>query len=161
MKIKTGIGIDAHRFASDRKLIIGGIEVPYELGLDGHSDADVLIHAIIDAFVGPALGKDIGCLFPDTDASFKDIDSKILLKKACELTHAAGWSISNIDAEIIAQKPKMKPYIVDMRKVLADVMGLHVEDVTIKATTTEKMGFTGRGEGIAAMATALITKEQS
>lgn len=160
MKIKTGIGIDAHRFAPDRKLIIGGIEVEYEMGLEGHSDADVLIHAIIDAFVGPALGKDIGCLFPDTDSAYKGIDSKILLKKACDEVKQLGWIISNIDAEIIAQRPKMKPHIEKMRQTLAGVMELDVEDITIKATTTEKMGFTGRGEGIAALATALIIKEQ-
>ncbi len=158
MKIKTGIGFDAHRFKRGRRLVIGGVEIDYDLGLDGHSDADVLIHAIVDAIAGPSLGKDIGNIFPDTDDSYKDIDSKILLKKAAEMIRAAGYEISNIDAEIIAQKPKMAPHIPDMREILAQVLGMAAEDITIKATTTEKMGFTGRGEGIAAVATALVIR---
>lgn len=156
MKIKSGIGFDAHRFAAGRKLIIGGVEIEHELGLDGHSDADVLIHAIVDAVAGPALGRDIGNLFPDTDKAYKDIDSKILLKKAVDEIRLAGYEISNVDAQIIAQKPKMAPHIPAMRKTLADVMGLEFDDITIKATTTEKMGFTGREEGIAALASALV-----
>jgi len=159
MKIKSGIGFDAHRFARGRKLVIGGVEIDFDLGLDGHSDADVLIHAIVDAVAGPALGKDIGNLFPDTDGAYKGIDSKILLAKAVEMIRLAEFEISNVDAEIIAQKPKMAPHIPLMRETIAGVMGLSVEDVTIKATTTEKMGFTGREEGIAALATAIIIKE--
>lgn len=161
MKIKSGIGFDAHRFARGRKLVIGGVEIDYDLGLDGHSDADVLIHAIVDALAGPALGRDIGNLFPDSDAAYKGIDSKILLAKAVEMIRQAGFEISNVDAEIIAQKPKMAPHIPLMRSVLADVMRIDVQDVTVKATTTERMGFTGREEGIAALATAVIIKERS
>ncbi|MCA1926849.1 MAG: 2-C-methyl-D-erythritol 2,4-cyclodiphosphate synthase, partial [Calditerrivibrio sp.] len=149
MKIKTGIGFDAHKFSEDRKLFLGGIEIPYELGLLGHSDADVLIHAIIDSLLGPTLGKDIGQLYPDTDGKYKDIDSKILLKDTVELIKINGYSISNIDTQIIAEKPKLKDYILKMRQKLAEVIGIDIDDISIKATTTEKMGFTGRGEGIA------------
>lgn len=159
MKIKTGIGFDAHRFKAGRKLIIGGIEIESEVGLDGHSDADVLIHAIVDAIAGPSLGKDIGNLFPDSDNKYKNIDSKILLKNAVKLIRKSGYEISNIDAEIIAQKPKMAKYIPEMREILAEVISIDFEDITIKATTTEKMGFTGRGEGIASLATATLIKE--
>lgn len=159
MKIKSGIGIDAHRFARGRRLVIGGVEIDYDLGLDGHSDADVLIHAIVDAVAGPALGKDIGNLFPDTDIAYKGIDSKILLAKAVEMIRNNGYTISNVDAEIIAQKPKMAKHIPLMRETLSEILGIDAEDVTIKATTTEKMGFTGREEGIAALATAIVIKE--
>lgn len=158
MKIKTGIGIDAHRFVEGRPLICGGIEIPHTHGLEGHSDADVLIHAIVDALVGPALGTDIGGLFPDTDMAYKGIDSKILLKEACTRVMAAGWDISNVDATIIAQVPKFLPHMPAMRAKLAEVMNMPEEDVTIKATTMEKMGFTGRKEGIAAMAVATLVK---
>jgi len=158
MKIKTGIGFDAHRFVEGRKLILGGIEIPYDMGLLGHSDADVLIHAIIDSLVGPALGRDIGNLFPDNDMKYKDIDSRILLKESVSLIRKAGFEISNVDATIIAEKPKMKPFIPEMRSMLADVMDIEIDDITIKATTTEKMGFTGRGEGIAAIAVSTIIK---
>ncbi len=159
MKIKTGIGFDAHRFAENRKLVLGGIEIPYHLGLLGHSDADVLIHAIIDSIVGPALGKDIGNLFPDNDMKYKDIDSKILLKDAVSLVLSAGYEISNIDATIIAEKPKLKSFIPQMREKLASVININTEDITIKATTTEKMGFTGREEGIAAIAVSTLIKK--
>jgi 2-C-methyl-D-erythritol 2,4-cyclodiphosphate synthase len=159
MKIKSGIGFDAHKFEEGRELFIGGVKIDYELGLAGHSDADVLIHAIVDSIAGPALGKDIGNIFPDSDSAYKNIDSKILLKKTVDMIKSEGWEISNIDAEIIAQKPKMAKHIPMMRMVLADVIGIEVEDVTIKATTTEKMGFTGRGEGIAALSTALIIRK--
>ena len=158
MKIKTGIGFDAHRFKAGRDLFIGGVQIDSEIGLDGHSDADVLIHAIVDALAGPALGKDIGSLFPDTSMEYKDIDSKILLKKTADIISEAGFQISSVDAEIIAQKPKMAPYIYEMRTTLAKIMNLHFDDITIKATTTEKMGFTGRGEGIAALAVATLVK---
>lgn len=159
MKIKCGIGFDAHRFAENRPLIIGGIEIPFDLGLDGHSDADVLIHAVIDSLAGPALGKDVGNLFPDSSMEYKNIDSKILLERACALIKEKGFAISNIDAEIIAQKPKLAPHIPKMRQTLAKVMGISEDDITIKATTTEKMGFTGRGEGIAAISSALVVKD--
>lgn len=158
MKIKSGIGFDAHRFKRGRRLVIGGEEIPCDLGLDGHSDADVLTHAIIDAIAGPSLGRDIGNLFPDNDMEYKDIDSMILLRRAVEKIKAEGWEISNIDAEIIAQKPKMAPHIDRMRENISIITGLSKEDITIKATTTEKMGFTGREEGIAALATAIIIR---
>lgn len=159
MKVKCGIGFDAHRFAPNRRLMLGGIEIPGEEGLDGHSDADVLIHAVIDSLSGPALHKDIGCLFPDTDAAYKEIDSKILLMRVCSFVRDAGYEISNTDAEIIAQKPKLSPYIPEMRRVMAQTMGISEDDVSIKATTTEKMGFTGRKEGIAVIATSLIVRK--
>ncbi len=159
MKVKCGIGFDAHRFAKGRRLMLGGVEIPGEEGLDGHSDADVLIHAVIDSLSGPALHKDIGCLFPDTDVAYKGIDSKILLMKVCSFVRNAGYEISNTDAEIIAQKPKLSPYIPEMRRVMAQIMGISEDDVSIKATTTEKMGFTGRKEGIAVIATSLIVRK--
>ena len=158
MDIKCGIGFDSHRFDSSRKLIIGGIEIPHDRGLLGHSDADVLIHAIIDSIAGPAFGKDIGMIFPDTEEEYKDIDSKILLARVSEMIYYDDWRISHIDAEIIAQEPKLAPYIPEMQRVLAEIMGIKTTSITIKATTTEKMGFTGRGEGIAALATSLIIK---
>lgn len=159
MNIKCGTGFDAHRFELGRRLIIGGIEIPYDKGLAGHSDADVLIHAIIDAIAGPALGKDVGGLFPDTDNKYKDIDSKILLRQTIELMKQNGWKVGNVDAQIIAQEPKMAPHIPAMRAILAQIIETDEENVTVKATTTEKMGFTGRKEGIAAMVGALIVKE--
>jgi len=159
MKIKTGIGFDAHRFAENRKLILGGIEIPYDKGLMGHSDADVVIHAIIDAIVGPVLGKDIGQLFPDSDVTYKGIDSCILLSKAIELVSEVEFFISNVDVEIIAEKPKLKDYIPLMCQKLSEVMNISAQDITIKATTTEKMGFTGRQEGIAALAVATLIKK--
>lgn len=158
MDIKCGIGFDSHRFDSSRKLIIGGIEIPHDKGLLGHSDADVLIHAIIDSIAGPAFGKDIGMIFPDTEEEYKDIDSKILLARVSEMIYYDDWRISHIDAEIIAQEPKLAPHIPEMQRVLAEIMGIKTTSITIKATTTEKMGFTGRGEGIAALATSLIIK---
>lgn len=158
MDIKSGIGFDSHRFDESRKLILGGIEIPHDKGLQGHSDADVLIHAIIDSLAGPIFGKDIGMLFPDTSEEFKDIDSKILLFKVSESIYCEDWRISHIDTEIIAQEPKISPYIPEMRKVLAEILGIKISSITIKATTTEKMGFTGRGEGIAALATSILIK---
>lgn len=159
MKIKCGIGFDAHKFESNRQLIVGGVEIPFEFGLAGHSDADVLIHAIIDSISGVALGKDIGNLFPDNDMAYKDIDSKILLEKTCKLIWDKGYSISNIDAEIIAQKPKFAPFIPKMRQIISKIMKIDIDDISIKATTTEKMGFTGRGEGVAAISSSLIIKD--
>jgi 2-C-methyl-D-erythritol 2,4-cyclodiphosphate synthase len=158
MKIKVGNGFDAHRFDETRPLYLGGILIENEAGLAGHSDADVLIHAIVDSIVGVTLGTDIGGLFPDTNMAFKGIDSKILLKEAIKLTTEKGFTISSIDSTIIAQKPKLAPHIPKMREVLAEICNIDIEDMTIKATTTEKMGFTGRKEGIAAMSTATILK---
>jgi len=159
MKIKCGIGFDAHAFIQNRPLIIGGVNIPFDYGLNGHSDADVLTHAVIDALAGPALGKDIGALFPDTDLSYKNADSLGLLKKTIDLMLQNGWEPGNVDAVIIAQTPKMVSYVTSMREKLAAAMGISVEWITIKATTTEHMGFTGRKEGIAAMATALIYQQ--
>ena len=158
MDIKCGIGFDSHRFDESRKLIIGGIEIPHDKGLLGHSDADVLIHAIIDSLAGPAFGKDIGMLFPDTEDEYKDIDSKILLAKVSEMIYYDDWRISHIDSEIIAQEPKLAKYIPEMQRVLAEIMGIKTTSITIKATTTEKMGFTGRKEGIVALASSIIIK---
>jgi len=158
MKIKTGIGIDAHRFCENRPLIVGGIKIDFEFGLLGHSDADVLIHAIIDSLVGPALGKDIGQIFPDNDDRFKNIDSKVLLKESVRLIKEKDYQISHVDAEIIGEKPKFKNYIPLMQETLAQTMEIDIDDITIKATTTEKMGFTGRGEGLAAIAVSTLVK---
>lgn len=159
MKIRTGIGFDVHQFGPDRELWLGGVKIPYELGLVGHSDADVLIHAICDALLGAAHLKDIGYHFPDTDDAYKNIDSKILLKKCAGLLAEKGYTISNVDSIICAQAPKMKPYIDQMQATLAGVLGIPEEDVTVKATTTEHLGFVGRKEGIAAYANVLIYKD--
>lgn|SRR5574344_1601627 len=159
MKIRTGIGYDVHQFGPDRELWIGGVKIPYELGLVGHSDADVLIHAICDAMLGAAHLKDIGTHFPDNDPMYTNIDSKILLKKCGELLADKGFHISNIDSIVCAQAPKMKPYIDNMQQTMATVLGLEAEDVSVKATTTEYLGFVGRKEGIAAYASVLIYKD--
>jgi len=158
IKIKTGIGFDAHRFSNDRPLVLGGIEIPHSKGLAGHSDADVLIHAIIDSLSGAALGVDIGTLFPDTDESYKGINSGVLLKKVVSLIKKEGFEIGNVDAEIILEEPRLRNYINEMRRKLAGILDVDLDDVTIKATTTEKMGFCGRKEGIAALAVCLLTR---
>ena len=156
--LRIGHGYDVHAFADDRKCIIGGVEIPYEKGLLGHSDADVLIHAICDALLGAANLRDIGFHFPDNASEFKNIDSKILLKKTVELLEDKNYGIGNIDAVICAQVPKLKPYIEEMKQVLAEIMKIDVDAVSIKATTTERLGFVGREEGMAAYATVLIGK---
>lgn len=158
MKIRTGFGFDVHRLVEGRDLWLGGIKVPHTLGLLGHSDADVLIHAICDALLGAANMRDIGYHFPDTASEFENIDSKVLLKKTVALIATKGYTIENIDATVCAERPKLKNYIPQMQEVLAEVMGIDVEDVSIKATTTEKLGFTGREEGISAYAVVLISK---
>ena len=158
MKIRVGMGFDVHAFAPERELWLGGIQVPHHLGLQGHSDADVLIHAICDALLGAAAMRDIGYHFSDKDPAFKGIDSKVLLKKTIELLAESGWQVGNIDATICAERPKLLNYIPQMQTTLAQVMGIGVEDVSIKATTTERLGFTGREEGISAYAVALIQK---
>ena len=158
MKIRVGFGYDVHQFAPNRALWLGGVSIEHSLGLLGHSDADVLIHAICDALLGAANLRDIGFQFPDTAGEFKDIDSKILLKRTVALLQEKGFSIGNIDATICAELPKLNPYIQEMKCVLARVMGIDEEDLSIKATTTEKLGFVGRQEGIAAYATVLIEK---
>jgi len=157
MNIRVGQGFDVHGFCEGRKLMLGGVEVPYHLGLEGHSDADVLIHAICDALLGAAGLGDIGNHFPDSDPKYAGIDSVELLISVVERLNERGWSVSNLDATLIAQAPKLAPYIGAMRDGLAEVIGLDVDALNIKATTTEKLGFTGRGEGIAAQAVVLLT----
>lgn len=157
MKIRVGFGFDVHKLVEGRDLWLGGILLPHEKGLLGHSDADVLIHAICDALLGAANMRDIGFHFPDTAGEFKNIDSKILLEKTIRLIATKGYRVGNIDVTICAERPKLKAHIPEMQRVLAQVMGVDVEDVSIKATTTEKLGFTGREEGISAYATVLIT----
>ena len=158
MKIRVGFGFDVHRLVAGRELWLGGIKLEHEYGLLGHSDADVLIHAICDALLGAANMRDIGFHFPDSSSSYENIDSKILLKKCMELIATKGFRVGNVDATVCAERPKLKSRIPEMQKVLASVMGIDEDDVSIKATTTEKLGFTGREEGISAYATALIEK---
>lgn len=158
-ELRIGHGFDVHAFAENRKLILGGVEIPHDLGLAGHSDADVLLHAICDALLGAAGLGDIGRHFPDTDAAFAGIDSRILLRRVAEQLKSRGWRVGNVDATIIAQAPKMAPHIARMTAHIADDLGVAIEHVNVKATTTEKLGFTGRGEGIAAEAVCLIARD--
>ena len=158
MKIRVGFGYDVHALVPERDLWLGGVKIEHTMGLQGHSDADVLIHAICDALLGAANLRDIGYHFPDTAGEYKDIDSKILLFDTMELLRDAGYSLGNIDATVAAERPKLNPHIPEMKRVLADVLQVDVDDISIKATTTEKLGFTGRQEGIAAYATVLIQK---
>lgn len=158
MKIRVGFGFDVHKLVEGRDLWMGGIKIEHSLGLLGHSDADVLIHAICDALLGAANMRDIGYHFPDTSADTLDIDSKILLKKTVDLIATKGYTVGNIDATICAERPKMNPHIPAMKSCLAGIIGCDEDDVSIKATTTEKLGFTGREEGISAYATVLIQK---
>lgn len=154
--MRIGHGYDVHKFAENRKLILGGIEIPYEFGLLGHSDADVLVHAIMDSLLGAAALGDIGKLFPDTDEAYKGADSMLLLKEVCRVLSDNGYKIVNIDSTVIAQKPKLKPYIDTMRENIASVCNIDVYCVSVKATTEEKLGFTGRLEGVSAHAVCLI-----
>lgn len=154
--MRIGQGYDVHKLVEGRELILCGEKIPYELGLLGHSDADVALHALCDAILGAAGLGDIGRHFPDTDSRFKGISSMILLKETVELAKRAGYSLVNADVTIIAQKPKLSGYIEKMRLNVADVLGVGIQDINIKATTTEKLGFEGRGEGISAMAVVLM-----
>jgi 2-C-methyl-D-erythritol 2,4-cyclodiphosphate synthase len=156
MGFRVGLGYDVHRLAEDRRLIMGGVEIPYELGLLGHSDADVLIHAIMDALLGAGKMGDIGKLFPDTDPQYKGISSIKLLKCVKEKMDEKGLKVVNIDSIIVAQKPKMRPYIEEMEKNIAQALDCDVDCVNVKATTEEELGFTGRKEGIAAKAVCLL-----
>ena len=156
--MRIGQGFDVHKFAEGRPLIIGGIAIPHEKGLTGHSDADVLLHTITDAALGAIGEGDIGRHFPDTDAAYKDADSAVLLEKIWELVKEKGYRLGNIDCTIIAQKPKMSPYIEQIRARVAELLEADVSQVNVKATTTEQLGFTGREEGIASMATILLVK---
>ena len=159
MKIRVGFGFDVHRLVPDRELWLGGIKIDHSLGLLGHSDADVLIHAICDALLGAANMRDIGYHFPDTSADTLNIDSKILLKKTVDLIATKGYRLGNVDATICAERPKINPHVEAMKACLAKVMDTDEDNISIKATTTEKLGFTGREEGISAYATVLIEKD--
>ena len=156
MKIRVGMGYDVHRLVEGRDLWLGGIKIDHTMGLLGHSDADVLIHAICDALLGAAAMRDIGYHFPDTSADTLNIDSKILLKKTVALLAEKGWHVGNIDATVCAERPKLNPHVPAIRQCLAAVIGISEDDISIKATTTERLGFTGREEGISAYAVALI-----
>lgn len=156
MNIRVGFGYDVHALVEGRDLWIGGVRIDHTLGLLGHSDADVLIHAICDALLGAAAMRDIGHHFPDTDPRYKGIDSKVLLRRTVELLAGKGYAVGNIDATVCAERPKLNPHIPAMHETLAPLMGITPDDVSIKATTTERLGFTGREEGISAYATVLI-----
>jgi len=156
LKFRIGNGYDVHKLAERRKLILGGVEIPAEKGLLGHSDADVLLHAIMDAMLGALALGDIGKHFPDTSAAFKDIDSKILLKKAYELVKERGYAIGNIDSVVVLEKPKIAKYIPEMQSVISGILECEPGDISIKATTSEKLGFIGREEGAVAYAVALL-----
>lgn len=158
MTLRIGHGFDVHAFAEGRRLIMGGVDIPHERGLLGHSDADVLLHALCDALLGAAGLGDIGKHFPDNDPQYKGIDSRKLLRHVGDLLRARGWATGNVDATIIAQAPRMAPHIPAMREHIAQDLGIELDQVNVKATTTEKLGFTGRGEGIAAEAVCLIER---
>ena len=157
-KLRVGHGYDVHRLVEGRALILGGVTVPFDRGLLGHSDADVLTHAVMDALLGAAALGDIGQLFPDSDAAYAGADSIALLERVTALLREHGWQVGNVDATVVAQTPKLAPYIPDMRRRLAEAMGLDVDCVSVKATTEERLGFTGSGEGMAAHAVALIER---
>lgn len=157
-KLRVGHGYDVHRLVEGRALILGGVTVPFDRGLLGHSDADVLTHAVMDALLGAAVLGDIGKLFPDSDAAYAGADSIALLERVTALLREHGWQVGNVDATVVAQTPKLAPYIPEMRRRLAEAMGLDVDCVSVKATTEEKLGFTGSGEGMAAHAVALIER---
>ena len=157
-KLRVGHGYDVHRLVEGRALILGGVTVPFDRGLLGHSDADVLTHAVMDALLGAAALGDIGKLFPDSDAAYAGADSIALLRRVTALLRERGWQVGNVDATVVAQAPKLAPYVPDMRRRLAEAMGLDVDCVSVKATTEERLGFTGSGEGMAAHAVALIER---
>ena len=157
-KLRVGHGYDVHRLVAGRALILGGVTVPFDRGLLGHSDADVLTHAVMDALLGAAALGDIGKLFPDSDAAYAGADSIALLERVTALLREHGWQVGNVDATVVAQTPRLAPYIPDMRRRLAEAMGLDVDCVSVKATTEERLGFTGSGGGMAAHAVALIER---
>lgn len=156
--MRIGQGFDVHAFAEGRPLILGGIEIPHDRGLLGHSDADVLLHTIADAALGAIAAGDIGKHFPDTDPEFKDADSKVLLQHVWQLVKSEGYVLGNVDATVMAERPKLRTYIDDMRAVIAELLEADISQVNVKATTTEKLGFTGREEGIAAQAVILLNR---
>ena len=159
MSFRIGLGVDFHQLTEGRELWIGGVQIPHYKGAMGHSDADVLLHAICDAVLGAACLGDIGIHFPNTSPEYKNIDSKILLKKTVELITEKNYSVVNIDSSLCLEEPMIKPYVSQMQQVIAEILGISTNDISIKATTTEKMGFIGREEGIAAYAIALLTKK--
>ena len=156
---RIGNGFDVHAFAEGRKLILGGVEIPFEKGLAGHSDADVLLHAITDALLGALALGDLGKHFPDSNDKFKDTDSSILLKKTYKLIRTKKYTLSNVDSVLMMEKPKVTPYVFQMRQNIAKVLNVDLDRISVKATTTERLGFTGRSEGIAASAVVLLNKE--
>jgi len=158
MSLRIGFGTDFHKLAEGRELWIGGVKIPHHKGAVGHSDADVLLHAICDAMLGAACLGDIGVHFPDTSAEFKNIDSKILLRRTVDLVTKNGYSVVNIDSTLCLQAPKIKPYVEEMQSAIAGIAGIAINDISIKATTTEKLGFVGREEGLVAYAVALLEK---
>ena len=158
MTVRVGLGYDVHQLVEGRDLILGGIKIEHDKGLLGHSDADVLLHAVCDALLGAANMRDIGYHFPDTSADTQDIDSKIILRKTIDLLATKGYKVGNIDATICAERPKLNPYVPAMKACMAQIIGCDEDDISIKATTTEKLGFTGREEGMAAYAVCLIEK---
>ena len=159
MSYRIGSGVDFHRLAEGRDLWLGGVKIPHHKGALGHSDADVLLHAICDALLGALCLGDIGVHFPDTDMAYKNIDSKILLKKTAELILAEGYAVVNVDSTLCLQAPKIKPYVGQMQKVIAELLAITEKDVSVKATTTEHLGFVGREEGLMAYATVLLLKK--
>jgi 2-C-methyl-D-erythritol 2,4-cyclodiphosphate synthase len=158
MNLRIGNGFDVHALVAGRKLILGGVTIPWDRGLDGHSDADVLLHAVCDAILGALARGDLGAHYPDTDPRWKGADSRVLLRHVVSLASGAGWRIGNLDVTVVAQAPKLAPHVAAMRANLAADLGCPLEDVSVKATTTERLGFTGRGEGIAAFATVLLAR---
>ncbi len=160
MKVRVGLGFDVHRLVEGRELWMGGVRIDHSLGLLGHSDADVLLHAVCDAMLGAANMRDIGYHFPDTAAETEGIDSKVLLARTAQLIASKGYAIGNIDATICAERPKMNPHIPAMKECMADVLGISSDDISIKATTTERLGYTGREEGISAYAVVLLEKDE-
>ncbi|MEY4739528.1 MAG: hypothetical protein RIS13_1057 [Bacteroidota bacterium] len=159
MSFRIGFGIDFHQMVEERDLWIGGVKIPHHKGAKGHSDADVLLHAICDAMLGALSLGDIGVHFPDTDAAYKNIDSKILLQRTFELVAAKGYKVVNVDSSLCLEAPKIKPYVNSMQETIASILQVDVSDVSVKATTTEKMGFVGREEGLVAYATVLLEKQ--
>ena len=159
MKIRVGFGYDVHQLTENRELWLGGVQIPHDKGALGHSDADVLLHAICDALLGAAGKRDIGFYFPDTSSEFKNIDSKILLQRTIQVLKDDGWKVGNIDSTLCMERPKIMSFVPEMRKVISAICEIEEEDVSIKATTSEKMGFVGREEGVNAYAVALIQKD--
>jgi len=160
LNFRTGFGFDVHAFAEGRKLIIGGVEIPFDKGLEGHSDADVLLHAICDAMLGALALGDIGIHFPNTDERWKDADSTLLLKHVNELINSKGYELGNLDCVLAMEKPKISPYVEQIRNRISEMLNADVEQISIKATTTEKLGFVGRTEGVVSFATVLLTKKE-